>query len=174
MKLLSARRLVPVCILSAATVAALVVPGAASASLGTQCSGPNITGQGASFQKLAEQTVWTPGFNTSTSKSACSGTQGTKAKPTVTYNSTGSGAGLESYGVNGHVPDYSATNGFAASDEAPDAKQKEEIESHEISLIPETLESIPVVQGADAVIVNLPTNCVATSKKDAGRLELDN
>ena len=102
---LSARRLIPACILSAATVAAFVAPGAASAAgkLGTQCSGSNIVGQGSSLQKLAQQTVWDPDFNTTSATNACSGTQGTKAKPTVTYTSTGSGAGLESWGANGHL-----------------------------------------------------------------------
>jgi ABC-type phosphate transport system substrate-binding protein len=170
MKLLSARRLVPACILSAATVAALAVPGAASA----QCGGINITGQGASTQKLAHQTVWGPGFNSSTSKAACSGTQGTKGKPEAKYSSTGSGAGLESWGVNKHAAVYDATNAFVGTDEAPDAAQKGEIEANETTLMPETLASIPVLQIAIAPVINLPTNCVATSKKNKGRLELNN
>jgi ABC-type phosphate transport system substrate-binding protein len=175
MKLLAARRLVPVCILSAATVAALVVPGAASASLGPQCSGaPVVTGQGSSLQKLAQVTVWNPGFNTSTSKAACNGTQGSKGKPEVKYTSTGSGAGLESWGVNKHAAVFDATNAYVGTDEAPDAAQKTQIESGETTLMPETLASIPVLQGSVAAIINLPANCVATSKKNSGRLELDN
>lgn len=77
---LSARRLIPACILSAATVAALVAPGAASAAgkLHEQCSGSNITGQGSSLQKLAQQTVWDPDFNISGNTHACNGTQGKK------------------------------------------------------------------------------------------------
>ncbi len=175
MRLVSARRLVPACILSAASVAVLAVPGAASASLGTQCSGSNVTGQGASTQKLAQQTVWNPGFNTSTkSKAACSGTQGSKGKPEVKYTSTGSGAGLESWGVNKHAAVFNATNAFIGTDEAPDAAQKKEIEENETTLIPETLASIPVLQVGVSMVVNLPTNCVATSKKNKGRLELNN
>lgn len=175
MKLLSVRRLAPMCILSAASVAALVAPGAASASLGTQCSGSNVTGQGASTQKLAQQNVWGPGFNTSTkAKSACSGTQGTKAKPEVKYTSTGSGAGLESWGVNKHAALYDTTNAYIGTDEGPDANQKAEIEANEISLMPETVETIPVLQLAVSAIVNLPANCTATSKKNKGRLELNN
>jgi ABC-type phosphate transport system substrate-binding protein len=175
MKLLSARRLVPACILSAAAMAALVAPGAASASLGAQCSGVNVTGQGASTQKLAHQTVWGPGFNTSTkSKAACSGTQGSKGKPEAKYTSTGSGAGLESWGVNKHAAVFDATNAYIGTDEAPDVTQKKEIEEGETTLIPNTLASIPVLQLSVAAIVNLPANCTATSKKNAGRLELNN
>ncbi len=176
MKLLSARRLVPVCILSAAAVAAVIAPGAASAEVGTQCSGTSpITGQGSTLQNLA-QGVWDPAFNTSTkSKAACSGTQGTKAKPEVKYKGTGSGAALTSWGANGGAaPLFDSTNAFLGTDEAPDPTQKKEIEEKETTLLPETVASIPVLQAAIAVIVNLPTNCVATSKKNKGRLELDN
>jgi ABC-type phosphate transport system substrate-binding protein len=175
MRLVSARRLVPACILSVASVAVLAVPGAASASLGTQCSGSGITGQGASTQKLAQQNVWNPGFNTSTkSKAACSGTQGSKGKPEVKYTSTGSGAGLESWGVNKKPAVFGATNAYIGTDEAPDPTQKKEIEEGETTLMPETLASIPVLQVGVAMVVNLPANCVATSKKNKGRLELNN
>ncbi|HTZ85847.1 MAG TPA: substrate-binding domain-containing protein [Solirubrobacteraceae bacterium] len=157
-------------------MAALAVPGAASASLGTQCSGVNVTGQGASTQKLAHQTVWGPGFNTSKSKAACAGLkgQGSLGKPEVKYTSTGSGAGLESWGANKHAAVYDATNGFIGTDEGPDANQKKEIEENETTVTPNTLATIPVLQLAVSVIVHLPENCVATSKKNAGRLELNN
>jgi hypothetical protein len=46
MTLLSVRRAVPACIISAAAVAALVAPGAASAgTVGEQCSGASISGK---------------------------------------------------------------------------------------------------------------------------------
>jgi ABC-type phosphate transport system substrate-binding protein len=177
MRSFSARRIVPACIISAATVAALATPGAASAALGTQCSGVNITGQGSSLQKLAQQTVWTADFNTSPkNKAACAGAkgQGNLAKPTVTYTSTGSGAGLESWGVNKKPTNFSSTNAFVGTDEPPNATQIGEIEASEPTLIGNQVESIPVVQESVAVVVNLPSGCTATSKKDKGRLELNN
>ncbi len=169
---LSARRLVPMCILSAATVAALVAPGAASAAgkLGAMCSGANVTGQGSSFQKLAQQTVWDPDFNISGAGHACNGTQGTKAKPTITYNPSGSGAGLESWGVNGHAASFEASNAFVGTDEPPNTAQIGEIEAHGAA---KTLETLPVAQGADAIIVNLPTGCTASNKRNQ-RLVLNN
>jgi ABC-type phosphate transport system substrate-binding protein len=176
MRLPSAQRLMPTCIVSAAAIAALAAPGAANAALGAQCSGTNITAQGSSLQKDAQLNVWNPGFNTSTkSKAACAGArgQGTLAKPTVTYTSSGSGAGLEAWGVNKKTPNYE-TNAFVGTDEPPNSAQIAEIEANETKLIPETVESIPVVQESVAVLVNLPTGCVATSKKNKGRLELDN
>jgi ABC-type phosphate transport system substrate-binding protein len=169
----TARRLVPACIVSAATVAALVAPGAASAALGAQCSGANITAQGSSLQKDAQLNVWNPDFSTSKSKAACSGTQGSKGKPSVKYTSTGSGAGLEAWGVNKAAPNYE-TNAFVGTDEPPNSAQIAEIEAHETTLTKESLETIPVVQESVAVVVNLPANCTATSKKNKGRLELNN
>ena len=176
MRLATARRLAPACMVSVAAVAALAAPGAANAALGAQCSGTNITAQGSSLQKDAQLNVWNPGFNTSTkSKSACAGAkgQGTLQKPTVTYTSSGSGAGLEAWGVNKKTPNYT-TNAFVGTDEPPNSTQIAEIEANETTLIPQTVESIPVVQESVAVLINLPANCVATSKKDKGRLELNN
>jgi ABC-type phosphate transport system substrate-binding protein len=170
---LSARRLIPACVLSAAAVAALVAPGAASAaSIGAQCSGSNLTGKGSSLQKLAQQTVWNPDFNTSTNARACSGTQGTGGKPTIAYTSVGSGAGMEAWGINKHA--FEGTNGFVGTDEPPNQLQKEEIQSHAKHPKATTLETIPVLQGAVAVIVRLPAQCEATSKSNPGRLVLDN
>jgi ABC-type phosphate transport system substrate-binding protein len=171
---LSVRRLVPACALSAVAVAALVTPGAASAAgkLGTQCSGTNITGKGSSLQKLAQQSVWDPDFNISKNAKACSGTQGSTGKPTVTYTSVGSGAGMEAWGLNGHA--FEGTNGFVGTDEPPSQAQTEEIESHAKLANSNTLESIPVLQGAVSIIVRLPNNCQATSKAAPGRLVLDN
>jgi ABC-type phosphate transport system substrate-binding protein len=175
MTLLSARRIIPACILSAATVAALVAPGAASAgTVGEQCSGANITGKGSSLQKLAQVTVWNPDFNSSTNAKACSGTQGSTGIPTVTYTSVGSGAGMEAWGINGHA--FEGTNGYVGTDEPPNLVQKEEIESHK-KVEPKnksTLETIPVLQGAVAIIVHLPTGCKGTSNPYIGRLVLDN
>jgi ABC-type phosphate transport system substrate-binding protein len=170
---LSARRLVPTCILSAVALAALVAPGVASATgkLGTKCSGSNITGQGSSLQKLAQQTVWDPDFNTEGAYRACNGTQGTTAKPTVTYTSTSSGTGLESWGANGHAAEFGAKNAWVSTDEPPNSTQISEIESHGAA---NTLETLPVLQGAVAIIVNLPVGCKATSKASAGKLVLDN
>lgn len=170
---LSTRRLVPACVLSAAAVAALVAPGAASAGkVGEQCSGSNITGKGSSLQKLAQQTVWDPNFNTSTNAKACSGSQGSKGIPTVTYTSVGSGAGMEAWGINGHA--FEGSNGYVGTDEPPDQLQKQEIQSHSKHPTTSTLETIPVLQGAVAIIVRLPPNCDATSKASPGRLVLDN
>lgn len=173
MKSLSARRLVPACVLSAAAVAALVAPGGASAGiLGEQCSGSNIIGKGSSLQKLAQQTIWDPTFNTSTTGLACSGTQGSKGIPTVTYESVGSGAGMEAWGINKHA--FEAGVGFVGTDEPPDAVQREEIQSHSKKPHENYLETIPVLQAAEAIVVHLPPGCKATSISHPGRLVLDN
>jgi ABC-type phosphate transport system substrate-binding protein len=174
MKSFSARRIVSACALSAATVAALLAPGAASASLGAQCSGATVGGQGSSLQKLAQE-LWGPQFNISSEKHACNGTQGTKAKPEILkYNPSGSGAGTKSWGVKKEPHNYGATNAYIGTDEAPNPTAKAEIEENETTLVPKTLNTIPVLQAAVAVIVHLPANCTATSISNVGRLVLNN
>src|ERR1700684_619594 len=173
----SARRWLKACIIPAAALAALAAPGGASAALGTQCSGANITGQGANALKNAHA-IWDAAFNTATkSKAACAGAkgQGTLQKPLVSYTTSSAAVGLESWGANKHgTANFSLTNAFIGASEPPNAAQKSEIESFETTSTRSALLSIPTVQTAIAVIVNLPTGCTATSKKDAGRLELNN
>jgi ABC-type phosphate transport system substrate-binding protein len=178
MTFLSARRLVPTCIISAAMVGALIAPGAASASeKGAHCSGVEIGGQGSSLQKLAQE-LWGPAFTTDKeSTKSCAAT----GKPAILkYNPTGSGAGLKSWGVRKegvaeHL--YGPTNAFVGTDEAPNEAQKGEIEENEnpLGVEPKNLESIPVLQAAVAVIVHLPTGCTeGTSESNKGRLVLNN
>jgi ABC-type phosphate transport system substrate-binding protein len=174
MRYLSARRLMPTCIIAAAGVAALVAPGAASATHGVQCSGSNVGGQGSSLQKLAQE-LWIPDFNTSSNKFACNGTQGTKGTPKINaYNPSGSGAGLKSWGIKKEEHKYDATNAYVGTDEAPNPTAKAEIEENETTLTPKALLTIPVLQAAVAVIVHLPEGCTASSTSNKGRLVLNN
>jgi ABC-type phosphate transport system substrate-binding protein len=176
MKVLFARRLrwIPACTISAATVAVMVLPGAASAAVGTQCSGVNITGQGAAVEIVAQGT-WTADFNTSTDKLACSGKQGTKKKPTVTYDGTSSGAGLRSWGAEDKSPSeisFAPGNAYIASAEAPNAVQQADILKQETTDTENTLETLPVTQFSLTVYTNLPTGCTANSTGASGRLVL--
>jgi ABC-type phosphate transport system substrate-binding protein len=173
MKSLSARRILPACAMAAAAALALAAPGAASASLGEQCSGENLLGNGSSFQKIAQIEVWSKGFDSSTNGLACSGSQGDKKTPTVTYESTGSGTGMELWGLNGHAVEVNKY-GYIGTDEPPNNAQKAEIEAG----VKSTIEELPVVQGSVAIILHLPANCTATSgpkkKHPEGRLVLNN
>jgi ABC-type phosphate transport system substrate-binding protein len=173
---LSARRLVPACILPAAAVAALLGPSAASASIGTQCSGSAIAGQGSSLQKLAQE-LWEPKFNEVADKYACNGTQGSKGTPKVgPYNPSGSGAGIKSWGVGKVEHKYEATNAYVGTDEPPNATQKAEIEENQ-SIEPhleKTLQTVPVIQAAEAIIMHLPAGCTASSTSNKGRLVVNN
>lgn len=185
---LFARR-VALCIASMATLAVAVAPATASASkgpktdLGEQCSGTSIVGRGSTFQNPA-QLVWQPGFTKGSSTVACSGTQGSKGTPGVEYRNKesadrGSGACLKAFGAEKETPNR--TYSFCGTDEAPNPKQAGEIESHEeIGGEAEDLETIPVLQGAVAVIVHLPAGCTSSSEptekgkvNKLGRLSLD-
>jgi ABC-type phosphate transport system substrate-binding protein len=171
MKSHTVRRLVTALAGSAALTAALAAPGVASAS--TQCSGGPVTGQGAAALKIAEVTVWGPGFNLGSNPTACSGTQGSEEKPKVSYTSSSSGAGGESWGINGHTASFVPTNAFIGTEEPPSLTQEEEIEKAGGAPLTTVL-TIPVTQEAIAIIVHLPTGCLATSTAAPGRLVISN
>jgi ABC-type phosphate transport system substrate-binding protein len=171
MKSHTVRRLVTALAGSAAMTAVLAAPGVASAS--TQCSGGPVTGQGAAALKIAEVSVWGPDFNTSANPTACSGGQGSGETPKATYTSTASGTGGESWGINGHAASFSPTNAFIGTEEPPSLTQSEEIEKAG-GAPANTVLTIPVTQEAIAIIVHLPTGCVATSTSEPGRLVISN
>jgi ABC-type phosphate transport system substrate-binding protein len=175
MTLFSARRLVCACLLFGALATAMVAPGLASAEPGgEQCSGANLEGKGASLQLLA-QTLWNKEFNLSANTLACSGTQGSTATPTVKYTSTGSGAFLRSWGQEtkeASEVNFGPTNGYGGTDEPPNLKQKEEIESHSTATKGKLLQSIPVVQAAVSIDIHLPKGCKVEKGPAEGRLAL--
>jgi ABC-type phosphate transport system substrate-binding protein len=176
MRFSSARRMLPACIVAAALAVAAMAAGASSAWAATQCSGVDITGQGASVMKLAYQKVFDPQFNESANKDACSGKQGSGGKPTVTYTSSSSGAGLESWGVGGKAGSFGTTNAFVVTEEPPNPSERTEIEDNESTpgSVTDSLLTIPVAQEAIAILVHLPAECTATSTADPGRLVLGN
>jgi ABC-type phosphate transport system substrate-binding protein len=189
MSFLSGRRLVPACVVSVAAAVAMVAPGAASASdLSQQCSGASIKGLGSTFQGPIQK-VWEVDFNLingvpNKNEFACGGTQGSGGKPKAEYSQTeanrGSGACLHDFGAETTSAPKYAEYPFCGTDEAPNAKQKEEIEGHATGAEQKSLETIPVLQGAVAVLVHLPEGCrakseikVGTTFKKLGRLVLD-
>jgi ABC-type phosphate transport system substrate-binding protein len=220
MRFVSLRRAVPLGMATAAALA-LGAPGVASAKkvpppepdVLEQCSGAlKIEGEGSTFQGPAEFILTGvnseksneptgTGFNVSSNPFACSGSQGSKAKPEVYYNQTGSanrgsGSCLKTWG-NGIKKFNEEKSGefyprvkkfpFCGTDEAPSQAVKEEFEGSEFMAAGgesgrgEAIESIPVAQGAVAVIVHLPKDCLATSEITTpkgkvlklGRLALD-
>jgi len=176
MHVYTARRLAGACVLSAALAGTLALPGMASAEPGgEQCSGANIEGKGSSLQKLAQTTVWNPDFNTSGNALACNGTQGSTGKPTVKYTSTGSGAALRSWGVEPKEAkeiNFGPKNAYTATDLPPNAKQKEELESHSTATKGKLLQTIPVAQAAITIAIHLPKGCKVEGGPIPGRLGL--
>ncbi len=123
---------------------------------------------------------WASEFNASENALACDGEQGAKKTPKVEYLSGGSGACLHGWGAESTEPVKFGEYGYCGTDEAPNPTQKAEIESHKVKGETKSLLTIPVLQGAVAVIVHLPAGCKAESevekggKKDKlGRLALD-
>lgn len=177
MSLTNARRRLLACATAAGALLGLLTLGATGASAAPQqCSGSNIAGQGASVMKVAYQSIFDPDFNTSSSPAACSGTQGSDAKPVVSYTSSSSGTGLESWGVGGKAGSFGPTNAFVVTEEPPNPAEKGQIEGNETSpgSAPQSLLTIPVLQEAIAVLVHLPAGCTATSEAFPGRLVIGN
>ncbi|HWX46313.1 MAG TPA: substrate-binding domain-containing protein [Solirubrobacteraceae bacterium] len=171
MKFLSARGILPACIVSAATVAALVAPGAANAALLTKCEGGNIGAAGSSLQAEAQIKVWNIKFNTapSTVLTACSGSQGSGAKPVVTYTSTSSGKGFEAW----NVKEEFGNDAFIGTDNTVNSVEKGELEAKGTKAAGGKVLTVPVLQGAVAVIINLPEGCEGASTAALHRLTLN-
>ncbi len=148
------------------------------------------------------------GFNFSSYKLACAGKQGSHAEPEVYYNqengfNRGSGSclktwgnGVSTFGENKGGEVYPRVKKFpiCGTDEAPNEAVKKEFEKfagagvegkyeYEPGKSQEgaAIESIPVAQGSEAIVVHLPKGCLATSeivtskgkKEKLGRLALD-
>ena len=164
MKSLSKRRFIPACIIAAATMAVLALPGVASASFKLkQCGGVNISGNGSSLQKVLQNEYWNKQFSESANKAACNGTQGSKEERKAAYTSTGSGAGLESWGVEtkaGGTVNFGAGNAYVGTDNAPNKTQKAELETNGTG---GKLLTIPVAQAAITISVHLPAGCTKVS-----------
>jgi ABC-type phosphate transport system substrate-binding protein len=170
MRSFSARQLRLVAALTACSAAALVAPGVASAGFTTgHCEGVSIKANGATLQKKAQE-LWNKEFNNTLLEGACELKAGI---PTVTYTGTGSGPGLESWGngAGAGKGNFSAENAYVGTDEPPNKEQKEAIEKEGTG---GKLLTIPVVQGAVAIIVHLPPGCTVKDKVTPGRLVLSN
>jgi ABC-type phosphate transport system substrate-binding protein len=138
-----------------------------------RCAGENIVGAGSVLQRLPQQAIWDPAFNSSPNAEACSGIQGARGTPTVAYTSTGSGAALETWGVNGHAFE-GGRFAFLATEKPVDATERLEIEANASGGASETVLTLPVMQFAVAIPMQLPENCHANSTAAPKRLVLDN
>ncbi len=77
---------------------------------------------------------------------------------------SGSGACLHAFGIEtASAPKYNVFP-FCGTDEAPNPTQKAEAEKNKTGGASESLETIPVLQGSEAVIVHLPAGCLAQSE----------
>ncbi|HUH81280.1 MAG TPA: substrate-binding domain-containing protein [Solirubrobacteraceae bacterium] len=168
----------------AATAVALMaaaLPGTALAKKGPKtdqlehCAGSNIEGLGSTFQAPAQK-VWEKKFNESTNTLACSGAK----KPTFIYNQNevptnnkGSGACLKAFGQGGAGNRRYKEFPLCGTDEAPSKTVKEEMETNDgfVANKGEEIQSVPIAQGAVAVIVNLPEGCTAESKPKLAKKE---
>ena len=166
MRSFSARRILTVCAISAASLAALALPGVAGAEIKVEkCKGTNVTGAGSSFQLEAQET-WKKTFHTSLAKTACPG-----ASPEISYESIGSGAGYKKWQVSEEFGP--AKYGFIGTDNTANQAEIEKIEEEASPAKSSKLLTIPSVQGAEAIVVNSPPNCTANSTVAPGRMVMN-
>ncbi len=167
----SARRFRSACAISATALVALALPGIAAAKK-SDCNGlQSFVGAGSTLQKTAQLSVWGPDFHSSSTPVGVGCPSGHPGEePTLTtYESIGSGPGMEKWGLNGKA--FNPAFDFVATDEAPNTGQEGEISTAASGAQVQTL---PVLQAAVAFLVHLPEGCTATSKPDPGRLVLTN
>jgi ABC-type phosphate transport system substrate-binding protein len=118
--------------------------GASNASAAIECTGSSIVGGGSSWQKIAQQSVWTPAFNSEICKSG----------PTVTYDTTGSG--LEMWNAYGTRSSLNLERPFVGTDEAPTSAQ---IATMRGVAGGAHILVIPVAQTTLAIVANPPAGC---------------
>jgi ABC-type phosphate transport system substrate-binding protein len=116
-------------------------------TVGPVCKGGSIVGEGSSLQGIAQQNVWIPGF-----ASEYCGFE----HPTVSYEATGSGVGLNEWNASGSRGSINTAKAFIGTDDAPTAAQ---IENMRVVANEANVAVIPVAQTAIAVIANPPTGC---------------
>lgn len=126
---------------------AIMLIGAGSAS--ATCTSA-IHGEGSSLQRLAQER-WGTENNVGASCTIAAGAS-------VSYNPSGSGAGLEAWRANtgtGSITE-GAGDHFIGTDDAPESVQVRNIEraAHSASVT-----EIPAAQAAVAIIINAPVNC---------------
>lgn len=130
-------------------VAALAVAGTGSASAAVSCNGGNIIGEGSSLQKVSQQNVWIPAFETEICNSG--------TLPQIEYKPEGSGAGLKAWGASGGAIDR--TRAFIGTDDAPTAAQIANIQA---AAAGGDVLTIPVAQTSIAIVANPPEGCTVT------------
>ncbi|HEY2055485.1 MAG TPA: substrate-binding domain-containing protein [Solirubrobacterales bacterium] len=146
----SARTGLRATVLAGASIAAIAVSGlgATSAIAAPNCTGGNIIGQGSSLQKIAQQSVWAPDFASEVCNSG--------KFPTVTYESTGSGAGLKEWNAGGESGKINTAKSFIGTDDAPTTAQIENIRAAAGGA---NVAVIPVAQTAISIVANPPAGC---------------
>jgi ABC-type phosphate transport system substrate-binding protein len=154
-------------LLLAFAAATLASKAHAEFSLG-KCEGSDVIGQGSSFQKEAQKL-----FNEHFANDYCVGTPG-QGLLNVTYEPTGSGAGIKSMELR------TGTTRFGGTDDPPTPAQvnlinsgAEEVggklEPDKISTDDGKVHVVPVAVGAVAPLVNFPDGCNPEQLKDEYR-----
>jgi hypothetical protein len=155
------------CAITALAVAAGSPSAAHAAFTVGKCEGSAIQGEGASFQKTAQQEFWIA--RVFYSSSGCG--SGASLTSPVTYVSDGSGCGIASVGGGGSTgkcsdfqseavgPGYRDTNTRFGASDAPLTPAQEAAADDTSGTNPGVIHTFPVANGDEAVIVHFPEGC---------------
>ncbi len=179
--------------------AGLFAPAADAAYTGSTpaCRGASIIGGGASFQRSSQTawgadqlniTGWALGTSWATLPTSSTATSGfgfagagtgscgsfRSAGKSIKYAATGSGGGRNSWGANGNAAVRDSNASFIGTDEPPSPAEEANMESVGLSGSANLL-TIPVAQGAIAIVVNPPEGCrlVDSSRRKATMANLE-
>lgn len=145
--------------LFAVTVCALLGASGASANFvapyNVKCTGSDITGRGASFQGSAQTSLIT-WWKTNTSPGSTGGC-GPASPTNITYQPLGSGAGRNAFGRG--AADRDPVVRYIATDEAPTATERTQMEAAQGTTGLGKLAVIPNLTGANTIISHFPRYC---------------
>lgn len=143
-------------LLAGTSLAVVAIAGVGAGSASAACTG-TIEGQGSSLQKIAQESIWIPGYTGAGVE--CNG------HATPKYTSSGSGAGLEAWGFTGsgsvnHTWAYIGTDDGPSETQITSAKTAAGAGSHVVV--------VPVAQTAIAILVHPPANCGFSEVEEKG------
>ena len=145
--------------LTGALALALGAPAAQAAFTTSPCLGATITGNGASFQNTAQNSLWSAPTGSFAAYCTAIGV----SAPSVTYTGGGSGAGINAMKNRDAVQRYAGTDDPLSTDDITTINNGKAAAGDEGKI-----RTIPVAIGANAIILNVPNVVNAAGTVGAG------
>jgi ABC-type phosphate transport system substrate-binding protein len=142
-------------VLAGATALMLGVSGISAGSASAACGSTFMEGQGSSLQKIAQEKIWIPAWETN----LC----GSGTNPKVKYTATSSGEGLKAWRFTG-AGTLTTGIAFVGTDDGPSEAQ---IANARAAANNANVVVVPVAQTAISILVHPPTGCTISTITNA-------